>query len=75
MLGGGGDFCLGLKIELAQKFMQVEVDVKCMQSNLVGMASLVLEISLLFVCLKKWPKFPWTVAHGRVGAKYFGTYT
>ena len=31
--------------------MQVEVDVKCMQSNLVGMASLVSEISLLFVCL------------------------
>ena len=34
---------------------------------LVGVASLVLEISLLFLCLQEWPKFPfgpWTIVHG-----------
>ena len=36
------------KIELAQKFMQVEVDVKCMETKFGGVASLVSEILLLF---------------------------
>ena len=53
--------------------MQVEVDVKCMQTNLVGMASLVLEILLLFkfgqISLSdpKWPNLPfrlWTIVLG-----------
>ena len=34
----------GQKIEPTTKFMQVEVDAKCLQPNLVGMASPVLKI-------------------------------
>ena len=42
----------GQKMELAQKIMQVEVDVKCMCTKFMGMASLALEILLLFVFLQ-----------------------
>ena len=70
--------------------MQIEVVVKCMQTNfggrslsefkdlapfclpskmackpiLVGIASPVLEIWLLFICLQKRAKFPFRPAHG-----------
>ena len=48
--------------------MQVEVDLKCMQTYfLVGVTSLVSELWVLFDCLQKRPKFPfepWTIVHG-----------
>ena len=47
--------------------MQVEVDVKCMETKFGGVASPVLEILLIFCLPSKWPKFPfrpWTIVHG-----------
>ena len=46
----------GQKIELAQKFMQVEVDMKCMQTNLGG-CSLFRDIAN-FLLFSKMAKFP-----------------
>ena len=45
--------------------MQVKVDVKFMQTNMVGMASPVFEI--LF--LQKWPKFPFRSWYSPWGSK------
>ena len=47
--------------------MQVEVDVKCMQTNFVGVTSPVSEILLLFCLPSKWPNFPfgqWAIVLG-----------
>ena len=55
---------MGLK---KQKIMQVEVDMKCMETKLVSVVSLVSEILPLFRLPSKWPKFPfrpWTIVHG-----------
>ena len=55
------------KIESAQKFMQVEVDVKCMQANFGGRGFSGFENSAPFCLLSKWPKFPfrpWVIVHG-----------
>ena len=55
------------KYNRLKKFMQVEVDVKCMHTNLVGVAPSVSEIRLLFFSLQKRPKFPfrpWAIVHG-----------
>ena len=48
----------GQKMESTQKFLQVKTNEICMPTNLVGMASLVLELWLTIACLQKWPKFP-----------------
>ena len=48
----------GSKIELAQKFMEVEVDMKCMETNFGGWVTLVLEFCLLFICLQNGQIFP-----------------
>ena len=47
--------------------MQVEVDVKCMQTNFGGHGHSSFGDFAPFVCLQKWPKFPfgpWTIVHG-----------
>ena len=59
---------MGVKKEnQLKKIMHVEVDVKCMETNLVGVASPVSEILPLFHLPSKWPKFPfgpWAIVHG-----------
>ena len=50
-----------------KKFIQVEVVVKCMQTNFGGRSLSRFGDLAPFVCLQKWPKFPfrpWTIAHG-----------
>ena len=57
----------GQKIELAKNFMQVEVDVKCMQTNFGRRGHSSFGDFAPYVCLQKWPKFPfgpWTIVHG-----------
>ena len=47
--------------------MQVEVDVKCMETNFGGCDFSGFGVMAPFVCLQKWPKFPfrpWTIVHG-----------
>ena len=47
--------------------MQVEVDVKCMQTNFGRRGHSGFEDFAPVVCLQKWPKFPfgpWTIVHG-----------
>ena len=47
--------------------MQVEVDLKCMQTKFGGRGFFVSEILPLFRLPSKWPKFPfgpWTIVHG-----------
>ena len=53
----------GQKIELAQKFVQVEVDVKCMQTNFGGQCPSSFGVLPIYCLPSKWPKFPfgpWT---------------
>ena len=47
--------------------MQVEVDVKCMQTNFDGRDLSGFGVMAPFACLQKRPKFPfepWTIVHG-----------
>ena len=47
--------------------MQVEVDVKCMETNFGGCDFSGFRVMAPFVCLQKLPKFPfrpWTIVHG-----------
>ena len=47
--------------------MQVEVDMKCMETNFGGCDFSSFRVMAPFVCLQKWPKFPfrpWTIVHG-----------
>ena len=46
-----------------KKFMQVEIDVTCMYTNLVGVTSPVSEILLLSETAN-FPFRPWTIVHG-----------
>ena len=49
----------GKKIESAQKFRQIEVNVKCMETNFDGHGFSSSGDFVPFVCLQnKWPKFP-----------------
>ena len=50
-----------------KKFMQVEVDVKCMQTNFGGRGLFGFGVMAPFTCLQKRPKFPfgpWAIVHG-----------
>ena len=47
--------------------MQVEVDVKCMETNFGGCGLFGFGVMASFACLQKRPKFPfrpWTIVHG-----------
>ena len=47
--------------------MQVEVDVKCMETNFGGRGLSGIEVMAPFACLQKRPKFPfgpWAIVHG-----------
>ena len=47
--------------------MQVEVDVKCMQTSFGGCGLFGFGVMSPFVCLQKRPKFPfgpWAIVHG-----------
>ena len=46
------------KIESAQKFIQVEVDLKHMQTKFGGHGLSSFGDFVLFMILRKWPKFP-----------------
>ena len=46
--------------------MQVEVDMKCMQTNLVDLASPVSKILLLFVCFQKQPKISFRPCESKI---------
>ena len=55
------------KIELAKKFMQIEVDLKCMQTNFGGRGLSGCGDIAPFCLSSKRPKFPfepWTIIHG-----------
>ena len=57
----------GQKIESAQKFMQVEIDVKCMETKFDEHGFSGFGDFAPFVCLQKRLKFPfgpWTIVHG-----------
>ena len=47
--------------------MQVEVDVKCMETNFGGCDFFGIGVMAHYACLQKQPKFPfgpWTIVHG-----------
>ena len=47
--------------------MQVEVDMKCMQTNFGGCGLIGFGVMAPFTCLQKRPKFPfgpWAIVHG-----------
>ena len=48
--------------------MQIEVDVKCMETNFSGCGLSGFGVMAPFVCLQKRPKFPfhqpWIIVHG-----------
>ena len=57
----------GQKIELAQKFILVETDVKCMETNFGGRGISGFGVMAPFSLPSKRPKFPfepWTIVHG-----------
>ena len=62
------DHVLGVKkLNWLKKFMQLEVDVKCMQTQFWGRDLFGFREFALYCFSSKWPNFlfrPWTIVHG-----------
>ena len=59
----------GQKVELAQEFIQVEVDLKRMQTNFGGRGLSSFGDFVLFMIFRKWPKFRTMGSKNRIGSK------